>query len=455
MTTPLTEVPAEHRPGTPEYAAATTPFNLAVRQRPALTVPVASTAQAAAVVRSAAERGLRVAVQSTGHGAASLPPLAGTLLLHVGELRDLSVDPTARTATFGPGIRAAELAEAAAVHGLAAPMGFAPTVGFTGYALGGGLGWFARRRGFAAWAIEGATLVTADGNVRTVSADHDRELLWALRGGAAGLGVVTSLTVSLEPTATVHGGALYWPVERAREVLRTWTSITRTLPDDVTSVGRILAVPPIPEVPEPLRGCTWAVVESVHATADATAHDILLAQLRSLDPTIDTVGALPTTALGRLHGDPETPLPVVGDHALLGDLGNDGVDALVDTVGAGTSSPLVNVELRHLGGALARPRIGAEDRFGAIAPTDAHFCMHAIGMAGDAGSEAAAEDRLSALRRALDPWDTAGRLANFCERPLRPQQIHADETLAHLAAIARRVDPEGRFVTALDPEVHA
>jgi hypothetical protein len=436
---PISNLPAvrgELLPGDPGWDDARRAFNLTVDQQPATVLSVASVDEIVAAVRSAARRGLRISVQATGHGAASLAPLDDALLLRTGALRDVEIDAAARLVTFEPGALAQEVVEAAATHGLAVPAGFARTVGMTGFALGGGIGWLARRRGLAAHAIVAVELVTADGRLRRVDLEHDPELLWALRGGGGRFGVVTRMSMRLEPLVSVHGGALFWPVERAEEVLTRWVELTGALPDNVTSVGRLLSLPPLPEVPEPLRGKTWCVVESVHAT-DGAEHDRLLAPLRALDPVIDTVGPLPVAELGRLHGDPELPLPVAGDHLLLGALDTDAVRAFV----AAGGPPLVNAELRHLGGALARA--SADD--GPIGALDARFALHAMGMAPDAASEAVSEDRLAALRCALSPWDTGRVLANLTERPTPAERIYSPAALDRLRAVARRVDPEGRF----------
>src|SRR6185436_19824474 len=138
--------------------------------------------------------------------------------------------------------------------GLAALHGSTPDVSVAGYALGGGVGWYGRRHGLAANSVLAIELVTADGELRRVDRDNEPDLFWALRGGGGSFGLVTALEFQLYPVAEVYAGVLFFPWERSAEVLHAWREWTATAPDEVTSVGRILQIPPIEEVPEFLRG---------------------------------------------------------------------------------------------------------------------------------------------------------------------------------------------------------
>jgi FAD/FMN-containing dehydrogenase len=151
-----------------------------------------------------------------------------------------------------------EVVEAAAEHGLAALAGSSPDVGVVGYTLGGGLSWLVRKYGLAANKVTAVELVTADGRLVRADRDNEPDLFWALRGGGGSFGVVTALEFRLYPLTEVYAGVMFWPVERAAEVLNAWREWTATVPDEMTSVGRILQLPPLPDVPEPLRGRSFA-----------------------------------------------------------------------------------------------------------------------------------------------------------------------------------------------------
>ena len=201
------------------------------------------------VVNAARELGLRVAPQSTGHNAGPLGDLDGTILLKTSAMRDVQIDPVARVARVEAGAMWMDVTPAAAEHGLAALAGSAPDVGVAGYTLGGGLSWLARSHGLAANSVVAIEVVTADGVLRRVDETHEPELFWALRGGGGSFGVVTAIEFRLYPITEVYAGVLFFPLDRAAEVLEAWRQWLPSVPDSVTSVGRILRFPPIPDLP--------------------------------------------------------------------------------------------------------------------------------------------------------------------------------------------------------------
>src|SRR4051794_483919 len=241
-------------PGDESWDEARRAWNLAVDQRPAAVAIPASADEVAEVVRWAAETGLRVAPQGTGHAASALGDLSESVLVKLHELRGVTVDPEARTARAMAGTIWIELVEAAAEHGLATLAGSSPDVGVVGYTLGGGLSFLARKHGLTANSVVAIELVTADGEFRRVDADSDPDLFWALRGGGGSFGAVTAIEFKLYPYAQLYAGMLVFPWERSSEVLHAWRELVPTLPDEMTTVGRILQVPPLPDIPEAFRG---------------------------------------------------------------------------------------------------------------------------------------------------------------------------------------------------------
>ncbi len=202
-------------PSDPDWDQARLAWNLAVDQQPAAVAFVESAADVTAVVGFAAANGLRVAGQSSGHGASPLPPLDGTILLKTERMRGIAIDPEERTARVEAGVLSLELAEAAGEHGLASLPGSSPDVGVVGYTLGGGLSWLGRQYGFACNNVTGIDVVTAAGEQRSVTASDDPDLFWALRGGGGGYAIVTALHLALLPIAEVYGGILIFPAEAA------------------------------------------------------------------------------------------------------------------------------------------------------------------------------------------------------------------------------------------------
>jgi FAD/FMN-containing dehydrogenase len=426
-------------PEQPGWDDARRAWNLAVDQRPAAVALPESAADVAEAVRLARARGWRVAPQATGHRAAALGPLDDTLLLKTERMRGVAIDPEARTARVDAGTLWQEVSEAAAVHDLAALAGTAPDVSVVGYALAGGIGWLGRRHGLAAGSVAAVEAVTADG--RQVRADHEHEpdLFWALRGGAGNIGIVTALELQLFPLAEVYAGILWWPIERDAEVLAAWRELTADhVPDELTTIARYLRYPPIPEIPEPQRGRSFVVVEAVHA-GDRAEADVLLAPLRALGPERDTVAMRPARELIELHMDPPQPVPGAGDGLLLAELPPDALDELGRRVGAGAETPLLSLELRQLGGELARPQPDG----GAIGSLDAAYALVAVGMAPTPEHVTAIAEHVDELRDALRPWTAALGSLNFADTARDPDTLWSEESLARLRQIKAARDPDG------------
>jgi FAD/FMN-containing dehydrogenase len=413
-------------------------WNLAVDQQPAAVVYPECAEDVAAAVALARGFGLRIAAQGTGHNAAPLGELGDTILVKTERMRGVEIDPERRIARIEAGVRSLELVEAAAAHGLAPLPGSSPDVGVVGYTLGGGFSWFSRKHGLAANNVHAIELVTADG--RHVRADREQEddLFWALRGGGGNFGVVTALELELVPVSEVHAGILWWPIERDQEVLHAWRELTVSAPpDELTTVGRYLRLPPLPEIPEPVRGKSFVVVEAIHLGDPADCDD-LLAPLRALGPVMDTVATIPTPALSHMHMDPDHPVPGAGDGMLLDTLPPEAVDELVRVAGAATSSPLLSVEVRHLGGELRRAR----PEHGALASVDAEYVLYAVGIAPTPEAAAVVRGATEAVREALGPWEAEQMYLNFADTRRDPRTLWAGSAYERLYRIKREVDPD-------------
>src|SRR5215216_4810366 len=276
-------------PGDVEWDEARLAWNLAIGQNPAAVVLAESAADVAATVAFAKAHALRVAPQGTGHGAAAIGDMSDTILLKTERMRGVTIDPERRIARAEAGTIWIEVVEAAAEFGLAALAGSSPDVGVVGYTLGGGLSWLARKHGFGSNHVTAVELVTADGRLVRATRENEPDLFWAVRGGGGAFGVVTAIEFNLFPISEVYAGILFFPVERAHEVLRAWRAWTDDdLPEEMTSVGRILQLPPVPNIPEPLRGNSFVIVEAIYSGDDFDAARRLLEPLRSLGPAIDT-----------------------------------------------------------------------------------------------------------------------------------------------------------------------
>ena len=428
-------------PESPGWDEARRAWNLAVDQQPEAIAAAESPADVAAAVHYARQHALRVAPQGTGHGASALGSLAGTLLLKTDRMRGVRIDADARIARIEAGTLWHEALDASAPHGLTPLFGSARDVGAVGYLLGGGLSFLGRKLGLAAHSIVAAELVTADGTLLRADETENEDVLWALRGGGGNFGVVTSLEVRLFPLSEVYAGILWFPFERASEVLHAWAELTRGgLPDDLTTVGRVLQLPPLPDIPEPLRGKSFAIVEAIH-TGDPAEADALLAPLRALAPAMDTIGTISLPELSHMHMDPEHPVPGIGDGLALETLPDEAVDEFVHAVGPGSGSPLVSVEIRQLGGALARPR----PEHAALAAAEGEYVLWAVGVAATPELATASETRIGALRQALLPWTAPRIVPNFADTSRPETSFWNSASLARLRVLKETLDPEDVF----------
>lgn len=432
---------AVHLPGDAGYDAARAPWNVAVDQRPAAVAYPGSGSEVADVVRAAAAAGLRVAVQGTGHNAGPLPDLGGSILLRTSAMTAVTIDATARTARVEAGALWLDVVEAASPHGLVPLHGSSPDVGVVGYSLGGGLGWYARQLGLQANSVTAIELVTADGELVRTDADHDPDLFWALRGGGGSFGVVTALECTLYPIETAYAGMLVWDWQHAGEVLTRWTEWAATAPDSVTTSWRILQLPPIPEIPEPVRGRNLVVIDGA-VLADGTQAEEVIAPLRALAPELDTFAQVPGSSLARLHMDPEGPTPAVSGSAILRELTADGVATLIAAAGPGSGSPLLLAELRQLGGAVGRPHPGS----GVLSHLTGAYVLFAVAMAPTpelaARGAAAAEELVTAMA----PWATGQQYLNFVEKPVDTRLGFPEAAWDRLRAVRGRLDPQALFL---------
>lgn len=413
-------------------------WNLAVDQRPAVVVVPESAEDIAAAVSFAVEIGAKVVAQGTGHNAFPLGDLSDAVMIKTSRMRGVEIDPDAGTARVEAGAQWGDVVPAAAGHGLISLAGSSHDVGVVGYSLGGGVSWLARSKGMACDSVTAIELITADGVQRRVDADNDPDLFWALRGGGGDFGIVTAMEFGLFEAGDIYAGALFFPPERAPEVLEAWRVWTETVPDEVTSIGRTLNFPPFPEIPEPLRGNSFAIVEAVFL-GDAEAGAELIAPLRDLGPVMDTFAAVGPADLLGLHMDPPGPVPGKGDHQMLRELTPEALQAALAVTSSDAGKALLGFEIRHLGGALARS--GAS----CIGTLGGDYMTFGVGIVMGPDSVPALREALANLREAFAPVDSGRPYLNFAELPVTGESIYEPAAFTRLVEVLERVDPYDIF----------
>jgi len=429
------------KPGDDGWDAARAAWNLAVDQQPAMVARPRDAAEVAEAVGLARDSGLRIAVQAEGHNAGPLSPLGGdTLLLKTLGMTGADVDTDARRARVAAAAKWRDVSALAGQAGQSGLSGSSSEVGVVGYTLGGGLGSLGRKWGLASNSVRAAEVVTADGELVRADRDNEPDLFWALRGGGGSFGVVTALEFELYPVPEIYAGMLAWPWERSTEVLQAWREWLPGLPGEISSSARLLQVPPIPDIPEAMRGRKLVVISAVHLGSEDEGSE-LLGGLRRLDPEMDTFAVVPAAALGQIAMDPEDPVPSASGHLMLGDLPGQGIDALIDAAGPGSDSPLLSVEVRHLGGAYAQAPADA----GALASLAEPFSLFAVGMAATPDTAEGIRRHTGVLADALARWDSGARYTGFTETPTDPAMCFAPDTYDRLQQVKAKYDPDDLF----------
>jgi hypothetical protein len=421
----------------PEWDEARQAWNLAADQQPVAVAYVESADDVSKVIGFATDNDLKVTAQGTGHGAVAMGTLEDTILIKTERMR--GVDIEGEQARIEAGVLAEEVGGAAHKEGKSFLPGTSPNVGVTGYTLGGGLSWLGRKYGWACNNVTSIELVAADGEPRTVDAISDPDLFWALRGGGGGFAIVTALHVNLFPVAEAYAGALLFSPDVTEEGLRRYRDWTSEVPDEAGSQVRMLNLPPIPDIPEEIRGKKWLAITAC-CLGSKEEGEKLIAPLREIgEPALDAFDQIPAPALTRIAMDPEPPVPALGHHATLDELPDEAIDAFVATAGPEADSPLLLAELRHLGGALGR----APENAGALDKLDAEYVMLGIGMLMDPAMREPIEGQLDKLHDALGPWAADGGYYNYAERSCDVEAILPEETCKRLATVKRSWDPDG------------
>jgi FAD/FMN-containing dehydrogenase len=412
-------------------------WNLAVDQRPVAIVFPESSDDVSATVVFAAANGLRVAFNGGGHNAGPIDWSADTVLVKTERMTGIEIDPEERRARIEAGVLGRPLAQAAGEHGLCYLSGTSPDAGVVGYTLGGGYSWMIRKFGLAANSVLAVELVTADGQHVRTDAESEPDLFWAVRGGGGNFGAVTALELRLEPISEIYAGCFFWPIERASEILKAWRDWVDRVPDECESIGRMLQLPDVPFLPEHLRGRSFVLVEQAFLGSEPDGA-ALVQPLRDLGPEFDTVATMATSELSLVNMDPDFPLPYAGDGILLDALTPAAIDVLVETF---VGSPLLHVEIRHLGGAL----LSSSPDHGCLDTIEQPFLLFTFGLAADEAMKDAVEHHVELVLERLGPFDSGRRYLNFTESRVDPSVFYADEAYARLRELRAQYDPGELF----------
>src|SRR4051794_1208070 len=324
-------------------------------RRPALIVRCSGAADVIAAVGFARSNHLPIAVRGGGHSVAGFSTVDDGIVIDLGPMNGVRVDPGARRAYVGGGAIWADVDHETQAHGLATTGGLVSTTGVAGFTLGGGIGWTMRKFGLAADNLAAADVVTADGRLVHASESEHVDLLWGLRGGGGNFGIVTQFELELHPLGPeIYAGAIFYPADAARDLLRAFRDWAASAPDDITGLVNLTTAPPLPVIPEEWHGKKVAafLAASTGPVADGAA---LVRPFRDVaEPIADLIGPIPYQGMQTLID----PLWPKGLHAYFKATNLTGLDdSLIERLcemHLGAPGPQCEIHVHQMGGVVGR-----------------------------------------------------------------------------------------------------
>jgi FAD/FMN-containing dehydrogenase len=434
-------------PGFPTWDQARRSWNLRYDPQPLAVVRAADANDVAATVRFAREHDIPLTVRSGGHSLAGYAGADGAMLLDLGNLRSLDIDPAARLAVAGPGLRAGEYSAAAVAHGLGTSFGDTGSVGLGGLVTGGGIGWLTRAYGMTIDSLVSADVVTADGDHLTIDATREPELFWGLRGGGGNLGIATRFTLRLQPVDRFLGGAIALPP--TVPVVRAVLEAADAAPDGLTLIPTLMRIPPLPFVAPEHHGAPALVVLTAWV-GELEAGQRAIAPIRAIAPALgDMIAPMPYPAIYSLTEEAGKPTHDASRSAFLDGLDDAAIEGLIEGIETSTAE-MTLIQLRVLGGAMARVAPDAT----AFAHREARIMSVMIAASSDPAAVAQNEAWAVRMQRLVAGAST-GVYANFLHRegPARIREAYPDATYERLVALKRRWDPSNlfRFYQNIEP----
>jgi FAD/FMN-containing dehydrogenase len=339
-------------PDDPGYDAARTVWNADIDRRPAVIARCQSAADVAAAIEFARQQGLVISVRGGGHNPSGSAVVDGGMMIHLGGINGVSVDPAARRVRVGGGARLGDMDTATQAHSLATTAGTVSHTGVGGLTLGGGVGWLGHRHGLAIDNLVSAEVVTADGRVLRTSQQDKPDLFWALRGGGGNFGIVTEFEFRLhEVGSMVDFGMFFYGLDQSAEALRLGREVATAVSRDVTVLIVTLNASPAPFVPEQYHFQPgYAVLAAGFGATDE--HSQVAARIReSVPPLFEFVGPIPYLELQQMLDEAHAwGRRCYEDSLYLDELSNAAITVITERM-QGKNSPLSSLSIFPLDGA--------------------------------------------------------------------------------------------------------
>ncbi|MFT3890065.1 MAG: FAD-binding oxidoreductase [Anaerolineales bacterium] len=430
------------------YDTARQAWNLTVNQYPEVIVVAATAKDVAEAVCFADEQNLDIAVKGGAHG--TIREANGSMLIVTSQMTDVIVNAAAQTAWVSAGAKWGRVLEQAQAVGLAPLLGSSPDVGVVGYTLGGGMGWLARNYGLSTDSVNRFELITANGEMLNVSATENADLFWGLRGGGGNFGVVTGMEIRLYPVTTVYGGNLFYPIHKAKEVYAHYRRWIANAPDELTSSVVLMNFPPVPALPDFLRGQSFVIVRGCYSGPVEQGEELLKHWRTWEAPIVDGFTAMPFSQVAAISNDPVDPMPAHSSGMWLNDISDETVDVLIRYTAPRNGPPMLAfAEVRHAGGAIAR----VDPASAAYGNRDAQHILQVIGGAPTPEVHEALKQHIAQMKRALTPHLHGGVYMNFLEGSEAREATRSgfsQENYQRLQALKAKYDPKNWFSHSYD-----
>jgi FAD/FMN-containing dehydrogenase len=425
------------------YDEARAVFNAMFDRRPAVIARATCNGDVVAALLFARSARIPLAVRGGGHSVAGYSSIDGGLLLDLGPMNQIEIDPRARVARVGPGVVWGELDAATQQHGLATTGGRMTTTGVAGFVLGSGSGWLERKHGLACDNLVSARVVTADGRIVTASEAEHPDLFWGLRGGGGNFGIVTEFELRLHPVGpTVYGGMLIHPRDRAGGVLRFFRDFMADAPREVGGGALLMTAPPAPFVPPDLLGRPAVAVAAAYFGPPEEGERVLAPLREYAAPAVDLIRPLPYLEFQTMTDAGNPPGRRNYWHSeLFADLPDEAIDVMVARAALATSPASVLI-MGAWGGAVADVPEDATP----IGGRAASWFYHCYGIWTEP-DDAAHVAWVRGTAEALRPWAMPGIALNFVSAvdDARVRDTFGAEKHRRLVALKDEYDPENVF----------
>ena len=315
------------QPDDENYDEARAVYNAMIDRHPRLIARCVDTADVIAAVNFARENELTVAIRGCGHNVAGLGTCDDGIVIDLLRMKGVRVDPTKRTAHVEGGCSLGDVDHATHAFGLATPGGIISTTGVAGVTLGGGVGHLTRKHGLSCDNLISVDVVTADGNFVTASADENADLFWAVRGGGGNFGVVTSFQFKLHPVSEIFGGLVFYPIEKAGDVMRFYRDFIADAPEYLGAFFAFQIGPPVPFIPEELKGVTMCAIAVCYTGPMEKAEETVKPIREFGPPALEHLGFMPFPALQSAF---DALLPAGLQHYWKADFVNELSDELIE-----------------------------------------------------------------------------------------------------------------------------